>query len=140
MTATGTPLGQERERLRAALDKYGADDIATMHGLHGPGIGAARRKAERVEQLTRALADPEYARRAVAVLSPLGRRLLAVARHHDRTSLAALFLAGQEPGSAGTAVQLQIEDLLRKGLLILDLQSPLHKFSLDLAQPASRLR
>ncbi|HEX5504252.1 MAG TPA: hypothetical protein VFW96_16625, partial [Thermomicrobiales bacterium] len=76
----------EHERLRHALDGYAADDIRVMLEGHSPGAGAARRKSERIDQLTRLLADPAFARRAASALSPLGRRALGIVRRYGRTS------------------------------------------------------
>lgn len=152
MMATGAPVARERERLRGILDGYAAADIGAMLESHSPGAGAARRKAERIDQLVDILADPEFARRAVATLSPLARQLLGIAARVERVSLAALFLAGQEPTPAGggtpagadrrdeRAVQEELEGLLRRGLLLIDDREVAGKTALGLAEPGARLR
>ncbi|HET8628436.1 MAG TPA: helicase-associated domain-containing protein [Thermomicrobiales bacterium] len=129
----------ERERLRTALDGYAADDIRAMLEGHSPGAGAVRRKSERIDQLTRLLVDPAFARRAVSALSPLGRRALGIVRRAGRTSLAALFLAASADAGEAEARR-ELERLLRAGLLLVEERDSGHKASLDLADQASRLR
>jgi hypothetical protein len=87
---------QEREKLRAALDGYAAVDIGVMLDGLSPGATANRRKAERIEVLVRLLTDRSATPSALGTLSPLARRLLGVARRTDRTTIAALLLAGQD--------------------------------------------
>lgn len=133
-------LGQEalpeRQRLRQALDGYAAEDIGRMLEFHSPGASAARRKAERIEQLVAILTDPQYARRAVAGLTPLSRRLLGIVRHAGRISLAALTLAGErEP-----ATRTELEGLLARGLLLPEEREVGRKASLILAEQAAQYR
>lgn len=131
---------QERERLRVALDGYAADDLKAMLDRYSPGAGATRRKAERVAYLVDLLTDEDYAHRTVGSLSPLGRRFLGIVREYGRTSLPALFLAGVEPGQDEAPVQHEIEELLAKGLLLLEERDASRKASIALSEALARLR
>lgn len=140
MTAIGGAAGKQRERLRNALDGYAASDIAAMLEAHSPGAGAARRKSERIDQLVRILADPEFIRRAVSLLTPLGRSLLAVAARAERISLSALFLAGENAEGDEPPVRRELEALLRRGLLLIDDRETPGRGELSLVEPVARLR
>jgi hypothetical protein len=139
---SGPPLGtahlSEREKLRAALDGYNATDIGVMLEALSPGAGANRRKAERIEVLLRLLLDPSFASRAVATLSPFGRRLLGVARRTGRTSIAALLLAGQDKEHDEQAVRRELTALVNRALLLIENRTPnAGKVTLDLGEPSA---
>ena len=145
MTGSGmgflSPPGlSETDRLRAALNGYAATDVGTMLESLSPGAGANRRKAERIEVLIRLLTDPAVARRAVGALSPLGRRLLGIARRTRQTSLAALLLAGQDAAHDEATVRREISALLGRALLIAEQPvSGTSKIALDLGGPQAVL-
>lgn len=137
---SGPPLGtahlSEREKLRAALDGYNATDIGVMLEGLSPGAGANRRKAERIEVLLRLLLDPAFAQRAIATITPFGRRLLGVARRTGRTSIAALLLAGQDKAHDESAVRRELTALVNRALLLIENRTPnAGKVTLDLSQP-----
>ena len=142
MTATDNALAQEREQLRAAFEGYAAEDIGAMLEAHSPGAGTGRRKAERIERLAHLLTEPETARRAVSILSPLARRLLGVVRRspQGRVSLAALLLAGGEPGGGDEDARRELEGLLARGLLVISEREGAGKVPLKLTEPTARLR
>src|SRR5262245_50687008 len=133
-------VDQEREKLRGALDGYAAVDIGNMLDALSPGASANRRKAERVEVLVRLLTDPAFAPRALGTLTPLGRRLLGVARREGRTSVAALLLAGQDAAHEEVAVLREIQGLVGRALLIVEGRGTNgSKVSLDLSQPSAAI-
>lgn len=139
---SGSPLGtahlSEREKLRSALDGYNATDIGVMLEALSPGAGANRRKAERIEVLLRLLLDPAFASRAVATISPFGRRLLGVARRTGRTSIAALLLAGQDKAHDEHAVRNELTTLVNRAFLLIENRTPnAGKVTLDLSQPTA---
>jgi hypothetical protein len=133
-------VDQEREKLRAALDGYAAVDIGNMLEALSPGASANRRKAERVEVLVRLLTDPTFAPRALGTLTPLGRRLLGVARRGGRTSVAALLLAGQDAAHDEETVRREVQGLVGLAQLIVEGRGTNgSKVSLDLSQPAAAI-
>src|SRR4051812_15761757 len=138
-TLTDRPtVDQEREKLRSALDGYAAVDIGNMLEALSPGASANRRKAERIEVLVRLLTDPAFAPRALGTLTPLGRRLLGVARGSGRTSVAALLLAGQDVEHDEDAVRREVQVLVGRALLIVEGRGTNgSKVSLDLSQPSA---
>src|SRR3954447_8991645 len=133
-------VDQEREKLRGALDGYAAVDIGNMLEALSPGASANRRKAERIEVLVRLLTDPAFAPRALGTLTPLGRRLLGVARGSGRTSVAALLLAGQDAQHDEEAVRREVQGLVGRALLIVEGRGTNgSKVSLDLSQPSAAI-
>lgn len=133
-------VDQEREKLRAAFDGYAAVDIGNMLEALSPGATANRRKAERIEVLVRLLTDPSFAPRALGTLTPLGRRLLGVARRNGRTSIAALLLAGQDAAHNEDAARREVQGLVGRALLIVEGRGTNgSKVSLDLSQPSAAI-
>lgn len=139
---SGSPLAStpfsDREKLRAALDGYNATDIGVMLEAISPGAGANRRKAERIDVLLRLLLDPAFAPRALATLTPLGRRLIGVARRTGTTSIAALLLAGQDAAHDEQAVRRELTKLANRALLLIENRTPnAGKVTLDLSAPSA---
>ncbi len=131
---------QEREKLRAALDGYAAVDIGVMLDGLSPGATANRRKAERIEVLVRLLTDRSATPSALGTLSPLARRLLGVARRSDRTTIAALLLAGQDRAHDEEAVRRELQGLVGRALLIVEGSGTNgSKVALDLSQTTAPL-